>query len=380
MMKYMVNSQSPTQINPDSTSSQPPAVTLQHQPVLQQYRTPKQKSKLTIVLTALVFCLLGTTAYFSYHNYQLQQQIIQKQVPPTLLPKIAQQSEIPGATPFDDITSDWKTYTSQDYGYSIKYPSSWYLYEPETSSAYSKNTVGFWPRKGEGEVPGIWVTIGEVGFSYTDLDSWWEQYKKGMITPLDVDSIEEKKTLEVNFDDFIRTEKIVISGQPALKVNSTEHYKSRPIRSVYIIDQNNEIIQINTNITDADDQYYEYFDQILSTFKLDSLNTATGTLTDEQLYALVDKHKTELIENSGANAKDISYENVSEFDDGIYQVSLGWLDENDEYIPSGGSWVLVGKENNQWVVSWEGEPYCTWLKNSSVDEVDKIFMGLELCN
>lgn len=226
---------------------------------------PKQKFWLVVGMVLLVLFLLGTTGFFAYQNYQLKQQVQQK--PPTPLPEVTRQLEIPSPTPTEDSTSSWKVYSSQTYSYTIKYPSSWYLYEPETITAYSKNTVGFWPEKGEGEILGIWVTIRDDRFSFTDLDSWWEQYKKRMITPIDEGAIEEKKYLEENFDDLIKTEKIVISGQPALRVETIKDYQSRPFRSVFVINKKNEIFDINTNITTSSNPYFIYFDQMLSTFK-----------------------------------------------------------------------------------------------------------------
>lgn len=226
----------------------------------------KTNNWLLIGLGILLILSLGSTGFLFYQNAQLKKQIAQLQVKPT--PVVSPSPIIaPSPTPTPDLIADWKIYTNSEYGYKVKYPSAWHLYQPEVKTAGSKDTVGFWPEKGEEEVLGIWVTVRGDGFSYTDLNSWWIEYKKRMLTPLDVYAIEEKKALEENFDEWIEVKNLTIAGQPALRVETKSGYPSRPYRSVFVIDRNNEIIEIYTNIADSNNPHFEVFDQILSTFE-----------------------------------------------------------------------------------------------------------------
>jgi hypothetical protein len=94
---------------------------------------PKQKSRLVIGLIILVLLLLGTTGFLAYQNYQLKQQVQQKQpftnptigIPtPTATPSIPaeiQPTNKPNAQPIT-IPSDWKQYiaTDPDFGITTK--------------------------------------------------------------------------------------------------------------------------------------------------------------------------------------------------------------------------------------------------------------------
>jgi len=106
------------------------------QPVTQISEASKQKSWLVIGLAILVLLLLGTTSFFAYQNSQLKQQILQK--PPTPLPKVTKQPEIPSPTPNIDSTTNWKRYNNSKYGFAFKYPDEFYLKEwPQADGTFS---------------------------------------------------------------------------------------------------------------------------------------------------------------------------------------------------------------------------------------------------
>jgi len=116
------------------TQATPQEVT---QPAAQTPEVPKQKSWLIIGLAVLAFLLLGTTSYFAYQNYQLKQEVAQKQPTPTPLPEITKQPEIPSPTPTINLTASWKTYSSESIGISLEYPQSDILQEPQLEACLS---------------------------------------------------------------------------------------------------------------------------------------------------------------------------------------------------------------------------------------------------
>ena len=315
---------------------------------------PKKKW-VAVYLAALAMVFLGMIGFLVYQDYQLKKQLL----PPTPSPTAVSPTTPP------DLTANWETYTNSKYGYTVKYPKGWYLYEPETVTAYSRNTVGFWPEKSEGENLGFWVTVRDDRFTYTDLNSWWEGHKKMMATPLDEYAIEEKKYLAENFGKLIEVESLVISGQPALKVETKTGYPSIPFRSVFVVSKDNEIIDINTNITNPNSPYFDFFNQILSTFKfLDQkkVDETAGweTFANEE-YKLVFKYPREFTikEEPVPSAK---YTQVI-FNE--TQQNSFVIQARKDYLPADATYFLdtepIGEKSiagNLWKIYFLSEGYC----------------------
>lgn len=83
-----------------------------------------QKSWLVIGLSALVLLLLGVTGFFTYQNYQLRQQLLQKQ--PTFLPEVTKTPETPSPSPTKDTQQDDlipTTISVKEINYSL--PAGW---------------------------------------------------------------------------------------------------------------------------------------------------------------------------------------------------------------------------------------------------------------
>jgi len=74
-------------------------------------------AKLVAFMFILIILLLGTTVFFFYQNSQLKKQV-------ALLP-----TPSPIALETPDPTADWKTYLSQDFGFSFKYPGDIFSHE-----------------------------------------------------------------------------------------------------------------------------------------------------------------------------------------------------------------------------------------------------------
>src|SRR3990167_9297602 len=82
----------------------------------------KQSNKPLMIFVAFVFLLMaGGLIYLGYQNYQLQSKI------DTLLQEKAGQTTPASSSglltsPSPEPTANWNTYSSQLYGFSIKYP------------------------------------------------------------------------------------------------------------------------------------------------------------------------------------------------------------------------------------------------------------------
>lgn len=123
--------QAPVQTPPvaDPTATPVPAAPAVPVPV-------KSNNILVAILGILVVLLLGATAYLYYANQQLAQVITnyQRQTP----------SPSPASTP--DPTANWKTYRSEKYNFSFKYPSEWQEYlRPVTPGAQYVDVISYKP-------------------------------------------------------------------------------------------------------------------------------------------------------------------------------------------------------------------------------------------
>jgi len=91
----------------------------------------KDRNKLLIIFVLLFLAVSGVAGYFAYQNYQLKQQIVQKQSTPsptvsvlsptTLVPSPTgiQPTTKPATQPIT-VPSDWKQYTATDPDFGIK--------------------------------------------------------------------------------------------------------------------------------------------------------------------------------------------------------------------------------------------------------------------
>jgi len=68
---------------------------------------------LSLILTILVFLLLGSTSYLVYQNQSLKQQIT------------SATKQVPTPTSQGNLTADWETYTNQELNFQISYPNDW---------------------------------------------------------------------------------------------------------------------------------------------------------------------------------------------------------------------------------------------------------------
>lgn len=203
--------------------------------------TPKQKSWLVIGLTALVLFLLGITGYLAYQNYQLKQQVAQKQPIPTPLPQATKQPEIPSPTPTVSQTNNWKSYTFEPLTLSLMVPLELIVHTEEPNpgndfTAYIQNYAFNAPVPEENAYQ-LYIT--------------WQNTPT--ITP------EEFQLLKDDLDAST-VEDVTIGGYQAIK-GQVKGVRNRFV--TYILKENTKISLFTSEPTQANK---ELTDKILSTF------------------------------------------------------------------------------------------------------------------
>jgi hypothetical protein len=113
-------------------------------------KTPVSRLILIIVLTVVLFALSIYIGFYMGMN-SVSEELVVAEIQTTPIVSTSATST-PTNSPID--TSDWKTYTNNEYGYSLKYPSDWELKEysnmegspitlisPETKKIIEQNTT-----------------------------------------------------------------------------------------------------------------------------------------------------------------------------------------------------------------------------------------------
>lgn len=106
---------------------------LQQQPINE---IPQSKSKFKLILLIIILLILvgGVAYYFGTKQNALLSQNQQKVITPTPSPAEA-------SAKVSDPTANWKTYTSNNYGFEIKYPSDWNHESGVMSEVFVKSFV-----------------------------------------------------------------------------------------------------------------------------------------------------------------------------------------------------------------------------------------------
>jgi len=145
---------------------------------------------------------------------------------------------------YTDPRDDWQTYRDKQFGYEIKYPKGWYLYEPENNP----NLKGFWPEKYAGESQGIWVDVQDNSANLSAQQLWQRDNDK-------LANVEEIK------NNTLIT-KINVHGIPGIEVKTTSDYTGKPFKYFYLI-YKTKLYVLKTNEPDN-----KIFDQVMRTFVL----------------------------------------------------------------------------------------------------------------
>jgi hypothetical protein len=132
---------------------------------------------------------------------------------------------VPSGTPTP--TSDWKTFTNTDYGFSFQYPASWYLdvhgLDPTTKMNYTAIS-NYPPRPSEGATPAadlfwmeIYVAPNPVGLS---LGDWVTQFHAMPGEPTD----RVTSSQDITVAGRAGIEQTVVEGYSPVAVPVYEHY------------------------------------------------------------------------------------------------------------------------------------------------------------
>lgn len=229
----------------------------------QQVSTPQQSNDVSsvgqeltqgennwLIFGLVFFCLaaLGITGVLAYQNHQLKKQVENlsrgTEVTSTkaLQPTPTSTTSTPSPTPTIDPVANWKTYTSEKYNFSFKYPSSW---DYQKVSSKTQNTIDY-----------LQITLAK--------SEYFNPIPKG--NPLILISITEttdKNKLSVYQNtEIIKT--IVIGGITA----EERKHKTPTVDSKYItFFNNNAAYEFESRVHSQDPEHQNIFDQILSTFQ-----------------------------------------------------------------------------------------------------------------
>jgi hypothetical protein len=211
-------------------------------------RISAQKKKILIGLGSLLGVLILAGAVFGVYKYAQRQIPIEpaEEPTPTLI-----------ATPTPNPTTDWQTYTSEQMGFSIKYPSGWF-----THKAYG--TLSRW----------------EAIFSYPVDNPSTQDFKEGQKASIRITSWKPEDTLEEygqeTADLFGSSHKsyITVAGRQALVIEGMEEDQNFTTTFVEVLlDNDGERYSIHFFVSTTESKdlepLRESFDLMLSTFRFD---------------------------------------------------------------------------------------------------------------
>mgnify|MGYP001577369556 CR=1 FL=1 len=209
----------------------------------------------TTVLIIVVLILLGTTGYFAYQNYLLQQKItsLQNQTMNVLL----------SPSPTTDPTINWKTYVNTQRGFILKFPEIFIypkLVEPTDSAHFSTRSNVDGPRELVDKDLFLEITV------YPNLDENALKKVRSAISAKPGDTVDQP------FQPIGKITKTKDFNSPS-DGNGSSFYESipDPNEATYYIgmwekDQNVYVIKMFGQINSLT-VYGVTFNQILSTFK-----------------------------------------------------------------------------------------------------------------
>ena len=218
---------------------------------------PRRSNKtFKILLLVFLFILLSGVITYAVQNYQPQSQS-------DILPR---PEDVP--SPTLEEMSDWETYRSDEYGYSIQHPKDWFIEESWNSNVpgtvlFSNNEI----------VPGNVLPFptrvpGSLGFTTDPLIEFGAK------------ETEAKSVVELKSDyDYLAScnsnENSAILNEDEKQVNNAQvyyiHYScesergSFEYKAYYFLDGSGRIVRIRPDF--GVDENINLFDQILSTFR-----------------------------------------------------------------------------------------------------------------
>ncbi len=156
-----------------------------------------------------------------------------------------------------DETVDWKTYANEEYGYKIKYPKEYYVYDYSYDGSQHPEEVEIqsFPRPKEGGYSGIGGTGCQtsiyVSKEYSSFQDWVDKEKTNLGTDLERSSIED----------------IMVGNVKGYKVSFFGTFMGSGKSTVILFDAGNlyTIYNYQQGVTEGNCDFI--FNQMLSTFK-----------------------------------------------------------------------------------------------------------------
>lgn len=232
------------------------------QPNLQQpvNKIPPSGSKWKLILFIIILLVIAGTGTY-YLGAKQNKPIVQEQVTPT----IAQSTP----TPTPDPTASWKSFTSQKYGFSLKYPTN--LVATETFTPFY-----FVDFKNVNATPGEFPTFELLANSNTFIAKSPAAYDY-----LSADTVNTFMTMapnttrQIDTSIFTKLPDAVVAGQPAIVVTVKSTVDNTTNQKRVFIKNNNNMYMFVNDSNDASNQ--SDFENLLSSFRFTDQNQTMST-------------------------------------------------------------------------------------------------------
>lgn len=229
--------------NPPVIPTQQPIQPAQNQAVQTSQPANKSKLPMMLIIVFVLLIILGSGGYYFVNNSKLKsqnsnppasrgEQLKSQNLTPT-------QTAILSPTPTIDPIANWKTYTSQNDGYTLKYPQGWTY---KQNNPWQAGDIDFSNTNNDGQLFQILVNNDKV-----NLDTIAEDLsKRGNVSDVIIDGVTGKSV------SFI---------MPAPPGNANSRFQ---LQEIHVVKNNKHYGLIIEHLEGASDRI---LNQILSTFR-----------------------------------------------------------------------------------------------------------------
>lgn len=295
-----------------------------------------------ILLSILIVLLSSSTAYLGYQHILLTKQITELQ----------KSQSLPAPSPIPDPTAGWKIYTNTKYGFSFKYPPTFFLSE---NTKYIQDAA---------------IAINDHDFEIPVFDN--DTYGK---LPFFMSVLEKNNQISLQQASFINPIKnsfttqtfqetsLEVGNRPATMFSGdlTPYFggQNGDKHWTVVLEDSNKIYEINYQNFVTNKFDYQTFTQILSTFQF--------TARDNSNMDLAKQFASNYLQSQGHANPTITSINLL----GTY---------TDKYIVSwntggpGGNILIIGNVNGKLAVPDEIMK-CRWLDESGLDTNTLSYLG-----